>query len=525
MFWRRLPFDRKLLILFLLLALVPSLVLLTSQMRRLGQTIERWENPGVAQSLEASVEILRDAVAESEATNAAVMNAFFDWAGDNPGWSQEEALTVLTNESRARGAIPPDFVTIERETPGRDPQTKTVLAHYAGNGEPVALPTLIAGGLERAALGRDQTLYVRTIPDGGRWIAAVRFPIPDAFRTRYERIVRGYEFYRQLGVFKQYEKGRLLIQTIGIVLLAGLLAVFVSRALSRSLSRPIQNLVAATRRVRAGDFDVRLREAAGDELGVLIANFNDMTRTLHESRDRLARAERVATWATAARRIAHEIKNPLTPITLAIHRIQKRVDSLPEPDRKPARESLASILEEVNSLNALADEFSQFARLPEPRREPLDLNELLRSTVPLYLEGTSIEVEWILDPALPAVSGDRDLLRRALGNLVKNGREAMNGAGTFTVETGRARKERAFLRIADSGPGVHGDERKQIFSPYFTTKSTGSGLGLPLVERIVHDLDGDIALMEEDGFGAVFRIELPLAATDEGRESWPDESS
>ncbi len=516
MFWRRLPFDRKLLILFLLLALVPSLVLMTSQMRRLGQTIERWENPGVAQSLEASVEILRDAVAEREAANAAVMDAFFEWAGENPHRVPDEAMAVLTSESRARGVIQPDFVLIQREDAGPSPETETVLSYQTDNGELPPLPTLIAGNLERAAFDEDRTLYVRTIPGGGRWIAAVRFPIPETFRGRYERIVRGYEFYRQLGVFKQYEKGRLLIQTIGIVLLAGLLAVFVSRALSRSLSRPIQNLVAATKRVRMGDFDVRLREVAGDELGVLIANFNDMTRTLHESRDRLARAERVATWATAARRIAHEIKNPLTPITLAIHRIQKRVDSLPENDREPARESLASILEEVHSLNALADEFSQFARLPEPRREALDLNELLRSTIPLYLEGSSIALQWDLDAALPAVSGDRDLLRRAIGNLVKNGREAMNGTGTFTVETGRAsegraRGERAFLRIADSGPGVHGDQRKQIFSPYFTTKSTGSGLGLPLVERIVHDLDGDIALLEEDGFGAVFRIELPLA--------------
>lgn len=516
MFWRRLPFDRKLLILFLLLALVPSLVLMTSQMRRLGKTIERWENPGVAQSLEASVAILRDAVAEREATHAAVMDAFFAWSDTQPGWSQEKALAVLAKETRARGALPPDIVTIIREASGEDPASQTALSHEAPGEESPPLPSLIAGDLERAAFGDDRTLYVHTIPGGGRWIAAVRFPVPDLFRQRYERIVRGYEFYRQLGVFKQYEKGRLLVQTIGVVFLAGLLAIFVSRALSRTLSRPIQNLVSATRRVREGDFDVRLREVAGDELGVLTANFNNMTRTLHDSRDRLARAERVATWATAARRIAHEIKNPLTPITLAIHRIQKRVDSLPEPDRRPARESLDSILEEVQSLNALADEFSQFARLPEPRREPLDLNDLLRSTVPLYLEGTEIEIRWNLDETLADVAGDRDLLRRALGNLIKNGCEAMNGAGSFTIESGREREERAFVRIADSGPGVSDNERNRIFSPYFTTKSSGSGLGLPLVERIVHDLDGDIALLEEDGFGAVFRIELPLAAANEG---------
>ncbi|MCB9514534.1 MAG: hypothetical protein H6694_09520 [Candidatus Latescibacteria bacterium] len=231
--------------------------------------------------------------------------------------------------------------------------------------------------------------------------------------------------------------------------------------------------------------------------------FNGMGEQLQRSRDERLRAERVAAWQGVARRLAHEIKNPLTPITLAMHRIERRSED-------PAvRESIAAVLEETANLQRLADEFSQFARLPAPAPEPVDLRALLAGVVELYLPAERCRARWEGWPETLRVSGDPGQLRQALGNLVKNAAEAMGAGGALTLRYAPLADVHR-IDLEDEGPGLEGDPER-LFEPYVTHKATGTGLGLAVARKIVEDHGGRLsaASLDPPAHGARLRVELP----------------
>ena len=220
-----------------------------------------------------------------------------------------------------------------------------------------------------------------------------------------------------------------------------------------------------------------------------------------------------------ARRIAHEIKNPLTPIEIAIYRIKKRIEAdSPEAivikDREVIQESLDSILKEVTALKTIAQEFSSFAKLPEPKFEPLDINDVIKSVLELYATASqNIQVRSNLATHLPEVHADKDQMRSVVANLVKNAFEAMPGGGTLTITTlqapvGKSPQSGARIEISDTGAGIPQEIREKIFDPYFTTKSTGTGIGLALAFRIVSDHQGRISFTTGET-GTTFTVDLP----------------
>lgn len=226
----------------------------------------------------------------------------------------------------------------------------------------------------------------------------------------------------------------------------------------------------------------------------------------------LIRAQKVAAWREVARRLAHEIKNPLTPIQLCAQRLQRQFAGSPDPVRALVDECTATIVGEVESLKGLVDEFSQFARMPPPRRVPTDLHELLRGTLALY-EGLfrEVRIETLLAVSLPAVRLDPDQIRRVLINLLDNAIEALNQRGQVVVETHHEPGALAVrVIIADNGPGIPPEERDRLFMPYYSTKKRGSGLGLAIVRRIVAEHGGTIEVGDNQPTGTRFTIELPL---------------
>lgn len=489
-FWRSMSFERKLLVTFLILALVPTLLLVLIQSGRLKRSVDLWETPGVENALESSVALVQQMEIEEEARRDRV-------GGD--------VLRLLVGLLREEGTF--DAATAARMVQARfgsDGPVGIRLVRIGDDGFPLEL-------MEWGKSAGDEGISIHsTSLNGGEKLSAflsfAHKPLVDEQRNRIEE---GYRFYRQIAVYERLEHGKIWMQTVAIVLIAALLALLVARLLARSLSRPLSSLVEGTSRVRHGDLDVRIEPESRDEMGQLVRSFNRMTRELKEGRERLIRAERIASWAEAARRIAHEIKNPLTPITLSLHRLGKRVEVLPEEDRTVVRECLQSILEEVEALKSLAAEFSQFSRLPSPKPAPLDVGDLLRSVVPLYVEGRDVKIEWNLAPSLPRGHADRELLRRAFSNLVKNAVEAMAGEGTIAVSTAATPAGSVEVTIGDSGPGIPAGDRLRVFNPYFTTRKEGTGLGLALVDRIVHDQGGTIIIGESPLGGALFRIVLP----------------
>jgi two-component system nitrogen regulation sensor histidine kinase NtrY len=244
-----------------------------------------------------------------------------------------------------------------------------------------------------------------------------------------------------------------------------------------------------------------LRGAQGNALGTLLM-VEDLTDLLE--------AQRAAAWREVARRIAHEIKNPLTPIQLAAQRLRKKWDEGAADLGEVVHDATATIEREVTGLKALVDEFSLYARMPAPNPLPVDFGEVIRSVIDLYRVHAGITWSMSIDPALGAVRVDRDQIRRALINLIDNAVASMNGAGAIEVAArpaGGAGSVR--LEIADRGPGVPIAHREKLFMPYFSTKPRGTGLGLAIVQRIVVEHGGTIRVEDNAGGGARFVIELP----------------
>lgn len=225
----------------------------------------------------------------------------------------------------------------------------------------------------------------------------------------------------------------------------------------------------------------------------------------------LIRAQKVAAWREVARRLAHEIKNPLTPIQLSAERLRRKLTNLDTARNELVQECTTTIIGEVEALKSLVDEFSQFARMPVPRAVPSDLHQLLNDTLSLY-KGifTDVRFERRYADAVPHVRIDPEQMRRVVINLVDNAIEAMNRSGTIVLETSHEPLNNIVrLVVSDNGPGIPESEREKLFLPYYSTKGRGSGLGLAIVRRIVAEHGGSIDVADNVPQGTRFTIELP----------------
>ena len=247
-----------------------------------------------------------------------------------------------------------------------------------------------------------------------------------------------------------------------------------------------------------------LRAPDGGYVGMVLA-FDDLTELL--------KAQRLAAWREVAQRIAHEIKNPLTPIQLSAQRLRRRLGSDRSPDEKRLlEEATGTIIQEVDGLRQLVDEFSRFARMPALTPKPTDLARLLEGVVVLYREShPSLAIRAAFSPDLPPVEVDPDQIKRAVLNLVDNAVEAVGGAGLVVVQTEwLAEAQRARIVVADDGPGIPPEDRERLFVPYFSTKATGMGLGLPIVHQIISDHGGSIRVEDNTPHGSRFVVEVPV---------------
>jgi signal transduction histidine kinase len=295
--------------------------------------------------------------------------------------------------------------------------------------------------------------------------------------------------------------------TLWIVAGAFSLALLAAIVLSDRLARPLQDLRDGARRVAEGDLAGVVSESAPGELGDLARTFNAMTVELRSSRARLVQAERVAAWRAMAPHLAHELKKPLFPIQLSLETLRRALER-GSADHAFLRDTSDAVLGELRSLNRVIDAFTEVARLPPPRLAPTDLNEVVEHVLALYAaRAGTVQIEKSA-PAIPRVSGDADLLGRALGNLVANALEAMPDGGVLRVTT-RVAPEGVAVDVADTGSGIREEDQARLLTPYFTTKPGGTGLGLAIVQGIVSDHGGRLDFSSPPGAGATFTIVLP----------------
>jgi nitrogen fixation/metabolism regulation signal transduction histidine kinase len=342
-------------------------------------------------------------------------------------------------------------------------------------------------------------------------------------------------FERDLVTSRARARRRAALFSIAGAALGVLIAAALGLWGAAGLSRRLKLLTMATERVGAGDLSVRVRPRGEDALDALMRAFNQMVEELALSRSRIDYLQRIAGWQEFARRLAHEIKNPLTPIQLAVQEVAKKYSGDDARFRKTLDTAREVVEEEVATLRRLVTAFSDFAKLPEVKTAAGDLAEFVRDAAAsrAFLDeaagedpGRRAKVEFVAPDEPIPVMIDRMMLRRAFENLVRNAAQAIGTReGTIWVRAERhtvevaAREgpkpesiDQAWLVVEDDGPGIAPEHRAKVFDPYFTTKSEGTGLGLAIVRKIAFDHDGDVGLEARPGGGARFVITLPLRA-------------
>ncbi len=507
-----------------MLAAVPSLLLSWIATDRITDTLDRLRIPGLEESL-ATSSVMGGELIDRLNREADIVVTGMPRAPADPEHVRREIL-----ESRGF-----DFLAW-RDASRRVSVIERVEGDAAGPGLPTEEEWAALDRGESPVLLRDGALrFFRSLPGESEFVALglrVSDDVSRALSTEDEALAR----YLQLGVFVEIQKRYVWLWWAGVFLSTAAGAFLIARFTARRIARPVGELAKSADRLAAGDLAHRANAATDGEIGDLVASFNRMAAEIERSRADLMRAERIAAWRDVARRIAHEIRNPLTPVKLAVHRLRGRF-----PNDEVAQESLRSIGEEVENLARIAETFSEFAKLPEPRFERVDLTHVAKSVAGLFKEtapGVAIEVE---GDAEVIARADADQMRRAVTNLVKNAIDAVGanggrvvvrvtsvpseragsgagGSGTGSGRGERSAARRARIEVIDDGPGVPEEMREVIFRPGFTTKSSGTGLGLAMVHRIARDHEGELRLGTGEEGGDAARQEAGAARRQPGAQ-------
>jgi signal transduction histidine kinase len=486
-------FERRILIAIFLSGLAPFLISMIY----------------VAQVVEASSALSTHLMVRGQLESAvAFYKEFFD-AKKREFAARAEAISKDAVLIRAAGSGSSDDVLARLEQILADNADVRLLRVLDREGEPIAEAE---GGPERQREEFAPKLLSLPLGVGSSPRIDIEFILPAHYiadRDRAEEIATFYD----TAIKSAAELRRTNLYTYafltGLVLLG---AVAIGYVIARQVTKRVGGLAHATERVAKGDLDFAVKLGGDDEITELTAAFNRMIAEVKDARDRIVYLEKVSGWQEFARRLAHEIKNPLTPIQLAIQEIRRRAPEGAPEYRRVVEDAAMMVEEEIAALTRLVDEFSQFARLPEVVPDKLELRQFIEEFLAAYnrFEPDAV-VEFLPgEPEVPAAV-DRVLMRRVLANLATNAIQAAGpGRAKLWLSCRTFPSGEVEIRIEDNGPGVPAELGERIFDPYFTTKAEGTGLGLAIVKKIVLQHGGTISLEPGvHGPGAAFVIILP----------------
>ncbi len=505
-------FKTKLIASFVGLSLIPSALLFIVASGLLTSSIDNWFSIRVERSLDSSLKVAQDYYERTEFTtklfadqiNARLTNAdFFN--------SDKARLIVFLKAAKNEYGV--DAIHLMN-------QDKTVIAstwpekQWDEGIDAILLHQEIIRAEATASSGISGLVGPL---ENSKTILVVDSLIPASLAGKMEIIKKESEEYKQLKAFKNPIKGSYLLSFFIIVLLIVFSAIWFGIYLARSITVPLEKLVEGTHAVAHGDLNFKIDVQAKDELGQLVTSFNKMTHDLKQSREDLVRAQKIATWQEVALQMAHEIKNPLTPILLATERLRKKyAEGSPDFDRI-FDASTQIVINEVQGLTTLVNEFSNFARLPAPYRVHQKIEPILDEVILLYQSGHKdivFEIQFNetapISGVAPLISLDKDQIKRAFVNLIENAVSAMEGKGHLYISTTYdALEKQVRIVVGDEGPGVALEDMDKLFLPYFSRKKGGTGLGLAIVHRVVLDHGGHITVTARSPKGTLFTIDLP----------------
>lgn len=301
-----------------------------------------------------------------------------------------------------------------------------------------------------------------------------------------------------------------MVTLVNVYVLLLVLAGLIALAVSRSITRPLSVIAGKFREIKLGKSNEPIVWKHDDEIGLLVEEYNKMLKELEHSADLLAKSERESAWRDMARQVAHEIKNPLTPMRLSIQHLQRAIETNARNIRELTEKVSSTLLEQIDNLAHIASEFSNFAVMPKTVNENLCLNDILENVTSLFRQHDEAEIELQLPDREVKVYADKNQLLRVFNNLVKNAVQAIpagrEGRISLTLETF---DHRALVKVRDNGSGIPDDKKDMVFVPNFTTKSSGMGIGLAMAKNIVESAGGYIWFESAAGVGTTFYVEFP----------------
>ena len=549
MLMNRLKFQRKLMVLFVGMALLPTVVLGLVSYHLISRSVERWANHQIALTLANSAAIIGDA---SELAHTLELYENVPLTDTAELLAVDEALVAVLDN------FDPEAVEI-RATEFADAYGSYLIAVYDWDGHlvfstdpnhPPETLTTFLGLLDALPDGptishklAGQGFLICGVPifseDGRKRLGAMVIGksmalTPAQMRAQMSAIHNklnrlGADIDAEGTAYRRTERRTTVIALLITAALIVVVAFFVSRVLAKGINTPIRSLVAGTEQISNGNLDYQVAVRTDDEFALLADAFNRMVSDLKARTEELRRAEKIAAWQDIAQKLAHEIKNPLTPIQLSAQRLQRRYRNNPDNLSEVLERCTQTIITEVEGLRRLLDEFSVLAQMPAPQLSPVSLRETLDATLVLFDEFPDhIDCQIDFPTDLPAVSADGDHLKRAFLNLINNALEAMSknltplpplrknrGKGILTIRAFVSTDQsKVFMQFTDTGPGIPPEVRPKLFTPHVSTKRDGMGLGLAIVKKVMTDLGGDIRLedTQPDQVGATFVLWLRTAA-------------
>ena len=505
-------FKIKLIIFFTFVAFVSAVPQAILSINFIDTVMRSWLTRDHSGAVKGGLDIALDYYRErTSALEAAVDTPFFSYAARFIPSDPDRAWLIY-------GESHPFLDSIQILKDG-----KTVYFNGMENGR-VSDGMVAAGGrglLTRETAGELSILRVQGgFRDGNRNYTVIFSSfLPLQFDSKAEKLTSSYDVLVQLESYQSVFRLIIIAVLMFFSLPIFLLSIMISFRLSEEILHPIVQLEEATRRITEGDFSFRLLARPGDNISVLVHSFNQMIKELETSRKKNMQADKINAWKEIAKRMAHEIKNPLTPIKLSAERVLKRYESHDPNFGKILDSSVRVIVTEVERLSRLLGEFSDFARMPPILMMPSDPAEIIREVCDIFSSsapGIIFDLQAVQTGEL--IHADMEKIKQVLINLISNAIDAMDGNGRISVRTDSIVKEnRKYYRIqvADTGRGMDSSIVDQVFTPYFTTREKGTGLGLAIVERIVFDHNGSIWFETEKGVGTTFFIDLPFGIENE----------
>ena len=459
-----------------------------------------------------------DAVSANSAANSFV--------ADNYSLHLERFDSIIkqTDFARTGARLPQDIAAVQvfRLADGNWTETS-----FSGE-QQFWLPSLPSAenGFPARELPRDQDTIRYVLRQPANTIRLISYNLGGDFDRGRAALENQAERFEIINLLRENIRPLLMYHFVVFFLPTLLMTVLIAISFTRRITHPIVELTEATRRVAEGNFSIQILTRRNDELGLLIRSFNAMVQDLEKSRAAIVKSEKISIWQNMAQQLAHEIKNPLTPIKLSAERVLRRWKNDPENVGEILESSMMAIIQETEGLSALLNEFRTLSKPMEPSQVWTSLREPVEEVINAYSSSypaVKFNIDYVETGVMVKI--DKNRLMQILTNLVINAVDAMNGSGSVEIRTDLVKKREVFycrISVKDSGKGISEKDSQFVFTPYFTTKDSGTGLGLPIVERIVNDHGGAIWFDSAEGTGTTFYVDLLAEKAGPAADGSPD---